>query len=474
MTSDRTLVVDLDGTLVRSNLLLESFWSSFAKSWRTPFEALQALREGRAKLKHKMNDLAEIDADALPYNPAVLDYITTWRSGGGRTALVTAANRHVAERIAGHLGIFDEVHGSDETTNLKGKAKALFLSKHFGDNAFDYIGDADADIPVWQKSHRAIIVDESQRLRNRLARIHSDIVSLKSDPSDARDYLRACRPHQWLKNLLIFLPLLASHNITASGLLAAALAFVSFSLVASGVYVLNDLLDLGSDRAHPRKRNRPFASGAVPIEHGTLMAPLLALAGFLLGLPLGAEFVTALSVYYMATLAYSLHLKRKPVIDICTLAGLYTIRIVAGGLATGTPLSIWLLAFSVFLFFSLAAVKRQAELVDMAASAGAAKTGRDYQVSDLGLITSMATAAGYMSIIVLGLYITSPDVLVLYSNPQLLWGVCAILFYWINRIVMLTHRGQMHDDPVIFAVTDRTSLSCFGLALLVAFCGSLS
>lgn len=474
MPSERILVVDLDGTLVRSNLLLETFWSSFAKSWKTPFEALQALSKGRAKLKHKMNDLAEIDADALPYNPAVLDYITTWRSEGGRTALVTAANRDVAERIAEHLGIFDEVHGSDETTNLKGQAKASFLSKHFGDNAFDYIGDADSDIPVWQKSHRAIVVDDSQRLRNRLAKMHTDIVSLRSYPSNARDYLRAIRPHQWLKNLLIFLPLLASHDITAMGVLAATMAFISFSLVASGVYVLNDLLDLAADRAHPRKRNRPFASGAVPIEHGTLMAPLLALAGLLLGMPLGGEFVSVLIVYYMATLAYSLHLKRKPVIDICTLAGLYTVRIVAGGVATGTPLSVWLLAFSGFLFFSLAAVKRQAELVDLAASAGTSRTGRDYQVSDLGLITSMATAAGYMSIIVLGLYITSPDVLMLYSNPQLLWGVCAILFYWINRIVMLTHRGQMHDDPVIFAVTDRTSLACFGLALFVAACGALT
>lgn len=473
MMSDRVLVVDLDGTLVRSNLLLESFWSSFARNWKTPIRAIQALFEGRSALKHSMTEHCQLEAQSLPYNEAVLSYVRSWRAGGGRCALVTAANQELANQVASHLGIFDEVHGSDMRTNLKGLAKADFLVNRFGDKGFDYIGDASADLPVWQRAKRAILVNVPGAVQKRLKVFHSEIVTLCATDPAPREYLRAMRPHQWLKNLLVFLPLLASHDISGPGLLLGLLAFASFSLVASSVYVLNDLLDLAADRVHPRKSKRPFASGAVPIEHGTAMAPILFMAGLLLSLPLGQEFVGTMLVYFTATLTYSLHFKRQPVIDICMLAGLYTLRIVAGGFATGTHLSVWIIAFSVFLFFSLAAVKRQAELVDNAAAGRSEVSGRDYHVSDLTLVASMATASGYTAILILGLYITSPDILALYARPYMLWGVCAVLFYWINRVVMLTHRGEMHDDPVIFAATDRTSQVCLGLMLLLAIAGTV-
>lgn len=481
MTGGRFLVVDLDGTLVRSDMLLETFWSAFAHSWKTPFRAVQSLAMGRAVLKQRMAGDGPVDVDRLPYNASVLDYIARWRAEGGRTALVTASNQDVAARIAEHLGVFDEVYGSDGATNLKGENKARFLVGRYGDRGFDYIGDARADVPVWQKAMRAIMVNVPPVVRRAVEGAGRgpgrEIVDLSASlPHAALPHAgawgRVMRPHQWMKNLLVFLPLLAAHRIDGESLLLAALAFVAFSLVASSVYVLNDLLDLASDRAHPRKRNRPFASGALPLVHGTWLAPGLLLAGLGVAMLLGQQFLLVILGYYAATMAYSLVLKRQPVIDICTLAGLYTLRIVAGGVATGIEISVWLLAFSIFFFFSLAAVKRQAELVDGKARGLAGAHGRGYRIEDLQLVTAMATASGYIAILVLALYINSPDVTELYRNPPVLWGICMVMFYWINRIVMLTHRGEMHDDPVVFAATDKTSLICFATVVALAVGGS--
>jgi 4-hydroxybenzoate polyprenyltransferase len=198
------------------------------------------------------------------------------------------------------------------------------------------------------------------------------------------------------------------------------------------------------------------------------------IAGLGVALTLGQSFVLTMLAYFIVTTAYSLYLKRQALIDICVLAGLYTARIVAGAVATGIPLSVWLLAFSIFFFFSLAAIKRQAELADAVASGRMASLGRGYRVEDLPMVMTMATAAGYVSILVMGLYVNSPDVLALYANPQVLWGVCLVLFYWINRIVLLTHRGEMHDDPVVFAATDRTSQICFALILGISAVGAVA
>ncbi|MFP4043823.1 MAG: UbiA family prenyltransferase, partial [Rhodosalinus sp.] len=288
-----------------------------------------------------------------------------------------------------------------------------------------------------------------------------------------RPLLRAIRPQQWLKNLLVFLPLLVAHRFTLPAIGEAALAFVVFSLVASSVYLLNDLLDLEADRAHPRKRERPFASGALPLSWGTALAPGLLLAGGLLALPLGPEFLGVMAVYYLVTTAYSFVLKRRLVVDICALAALYTLRIIAGGVATGIPLSVWLLAFSMFFFFSLAATKRQAELVSSAEEGAEKAPGRGYMTDDLPLVSNMAVASGYVSVLVMALYINSPAVTVLYSATEPLWGICLILLYWLSRMVMLAHRGQMHDDPVVFAVKDPVSLLCGALIFALVLSGML-
>ncbi|EYD76136.1 integral membrane protein [Rubellimicrobium mesophilum DSM 19309] len=468
--NDRVLVIDLDGTLVRTDMLFETFWSALGRSWTAPVLALRSLLvSGRSALKAALSKAGPVEVASLPYNDEVLDYIRDWRARGGRTALVTASHQDLADQVAEHLGIFDEVHGSDDASNLKGERKATFLESRFGPGRFDYMGDAPADLPVWEKAHKAVAVGAPRSVRTRLAGLGREVEHLRAGTPALKGYLRALRPHQWLKNLLVVLPLLASHRVTPELLGAALLAFVAFSLVASSVYVLNDLLDLQADRAHPRKRNRPFASGAVPIAHGTAMAPVLMLMGFLAAVPLGGKFVLCLSAYWLATTAYSLMLKRIAVLDIVVLAGLYTLRIVAGALATGIPLSVWLLAFSVFFFFALAAVKRQAELAGQAGDAGTGLRGRGYRVGDLQLVSNMATSSGYVSVLVLALYVNSPAVLGLYSSPALLWGICLVLLFWLSRVMMLTHRGEMHDDPVVFAATDRVSQLCILLCAALGF-----
>lgn len=468
------LVVDLDGTLLRSDLLWESFWEVLGHDWRSPagVALALALRDGRAALKRHLTERTSLEVETLPYDPAVLDRIARWRAAGGRTALVTASDERLARQVGAHLGCFDEIHGSDGQTNLKGPEKARFLRERFG-AGFTYIGDSRADLAVWQEAGAAITANASAGVRAELAQRGIAAEHLAGAAAGPRDYLRALRPHQWLKNLLVFLPLLAGHQFAMATLLQALLAFLAFSAIASSVYVLNDLLDLQADRHHPRKRERPFAAGRIPIAHGAAMTAGLLAAGTLLSVLLGPVFFGVMVLYYVMTTLYSLALKRRIVLDICVLAGLYTIRIVAGGAATGVPLSVWLLAFSIFLFFSLAAIKRQAELVDMAQRRTLKSRGRGYVATDLPFIAQAAVAAGYVSVLVMALYVSSPDVAELYPRPDLLWGICLVLLYWITRVALLTHRGEMHDDPVVFAATDRTSQLCLLAVLLLVIGGTL-
>lgn len=454
------LVVDLDGTLLRSDMLFESFWSAFGRDWRSPFLSAVALRGGRASLKRHLAMTSMVEVETLPYEMKVIAFIEVWRQSGGRTALVTASDRDFAEAIAAHLGIFDEIHGSDGERNLKGEQKGQFLEERFGRQGFAYMGDAAADLPVWQRAAKAITVNASATLRRDAEHACEVTEHLGTNTKSLKPYIKALRPHQWLKNILVFLPMLAAHKLDGQTLLLSLLAFASFSLVASSVYVLNDLLDLAADRAHPRKKERPFASGKIPIAHGTWMAPGLLVLGALLAAGIGGGFFLVMAAYYLMTTAYSLHLKRLIIIDICVLAGLYTVRIVAGSVATNITLSVWLLAFSVFFFLALAAVKRQAELIDSAKRGNLRASGRGYHTDDLPIISMIAIGAGYVAVLVMTLYVNSPAVVKLYALPETLWGVCAVLLYWITRTVMITHRGQMHDDPVVYAAQDRTSQMC--------------
>lgn len=458
---------------MRSDMLYESFWSAFGRDWRSPLLSAAALSRGRASLKRHLATAAMVEASTLPYDGKVIAYIEEWRKAGGRTTLVTASDQAFAQEIADHLGIFDEVHGSDGSQNLKGEKKGAFLEQRFGKKGFAYMGDASADLPVWQRAAKAITVNAPAALRREAERVCEIVDHLETEARSFKPYVKALRPHQWLKNVLVFLPMLAAHQLDGPTFLSSLMALVCFSLVASSVYVLNDLLDLSADRAHPRKRNRPFASGSIPIAHGIPMATGLVLLGVILAALIDWSFLLVMVGYYLLTTAYSLHLKRRIVIDICVLAGLYTARIVAGGVATQLFPSFWLLAFSIFFFLSLAAVKRQAELVDNAAYGKRTATGRGYHVEDLPIISMIAIGAGYASVLVMALYVNSPTVIDLYNQPQALWGVCIALLYWITRTVMIAHRGNMHDDPVIYAAKDRISQICFLIVLSFMVAGAV-
>ncbi len=469
----KVLVVDLDGTLLRSDMLFESFWSAFSRDWRTPVFAAAALIQGRAALKQRLAAASDIDVSTLPFDADVIAYVRAWRAQGGCTALVTASDTVLAERIGAHLDLFDEIHGSDGQRNLKGSEKSRFLTETFGDHGFDYMGDAAADLAVWQGARKAITVNAAPALRKKVDALGQGSEHLTTIRGTGRAYIKALRPHQWLKNILVFVPVLAAHQINTVSALQSLMGFVAFCMIASSVYVLNDLLDLKADRAHPRKCKRPFASGRIPIAHGAFMFGGLIMIGTLLALPLGGQFVLTMMAYFALTTAYSLSLKRRVIVDIITLAGLYTLRLVAGAAATGIPLSIWLMAFSIFIFFSLASVKRQAELVDGAARGQLKASGRGYHVEDLPIISMMGIGSGFVSVLVLMLYVNSPEVQQLYTNPLSLFGICAVMLYWISRIVMLTHRGHMHDDPVVFAAKDRTSQICVVAMAAFAFLGLL-
>jgi 4-hydroxybenzoate polyprenyltransferase/phosphoserine phosphatase len=454
------LIVDLDDTLIRTDSLFENFWSACSVKWDTPVAAALALPRGPLALKERLAAIKTLDPARLPYNQDVLELIRGWRRRGGRTALVTASVQATADAIAEHLGLFDEAHGSIGGVNLKGANKARFLEERFGSAGYVYIGDAPADLPVWESANSAVTVNASTTFRSRVDALGKETAHLPAASPSARDYLQALRPHQWLKNLLIFAPVVAAHQLTPSALLQSLVAFFAFSLVASSTYVLNDLLDLAADRAHPRKRRRPFASGNVKVSHGTWMAPALGLLGGAVALLSGPKLLAMLLAYFVGTTAYSFWLKRMVVIDICVLAVLYTIRILAGSVATGIPTSMWLLAFSTFFFFSLASVKRQAELVDGMATGATKAHGRGYHVDDLPTVSNIAVASGMVSVLVLALYANSEPVRRLYNTPEVLWGMCLILLFWNSRIAILTHRGQMHDDPVVFAARDRVSHCC--------------
>lgn len=461
--ADAVLVVDLDGTLCRTDTLHETLIALLARRPGQLPGLVAALFSGKAAFKRRLAAAHVTPGHALPYDESVLELVRQARAEGRRTALVSASDQAQVDAVAAHLGLFDEAFGTGGTaegTNLGGRSKAAFLTARYGEKGFDYVGDAAVDLPVWAAARQAITAGAGPALRRAAedanggahgAALHLD---RGPGPSRARAMMKALRPHQWSKNVLVFLPMLAAHDL--SGLPAALAAFVAFCLTASSVYLVNDLVDLEADRAHPRKRARPFAAGTLPVAWGVALAPLLVLAAVAIALIwTPPAFLAALLAYYVVTFAYSFWLKRKALVDVLTLAGLYTARIVAGAAATAVALSPWMLGFSMFLFLALAAVKRQAELAQQ--DPGKKAAGRGYETSDLPLLREMALASGFAAVVVFALYISSEDVLRLYPTPEALWLICPLLLYWIGRMVLMTHRGHMTDDPIVFAARDWPS-----------------
>ena len=470
LSSSVPLIIDLDGTLLHSDLLIESALGFVRdhplQSWRL----LPWLLQGKAVLKQQLASAVHIDAATLPYNHDVLDLIRQQRAQGRRIVLATASHRLLAQKVAEHLQLFDEVLATADNHNLSAGNKAAALVQGFGERGFDYAGNSRDDIAVWQHARKAIVVNGSAALSAQAGK-HCELAQVLPAQSSWRHWLRSLRLHQWVKNLLIFVPLLTAHRFSESHLaLLGLLAFLCFSVCASSLYLLNDMLDLRDDRQHPHKRTRPLPAGRIPLQTALLLAPLLLVASIALGwLLLPPLFTPVLLGYAALTLLYSVWLKQWMIIDVLTLALLYIVRLLAGAVAFAVPLSFWLLAFALFLFVSLALVKRYAELTAKAAAGFAAETRvRGYQLSDSSLLGMLGTSSGYIAVLVLALYINDPNTLKLYRQPEFIWFACPLLLGWISRVWLLAHRGQMNEDPVLFAVQDRSSL-CLGALFLLVF-----
>lgn len=458
--SEPILYVDLDGTLIATDLLHESFLSAMKRSPWVAIQCVGWLLKGRACLKEELAARATIDAASLPYRESVLSFLREEKANGRRLVLATASWNSLAQAVAAHLGLFDDVIATSKAGNVKGEAKAKHLIDRCGAKGFDYMGDSSADHAVWKHSRHAYVVDDTGRLASAIQPdVHVKRVFSPEKPVPRwKAAVKAMRPHQWAKNLLVLLPLIAAHKLRDGPLLLASLqAIMAFSLVASSAYLLNDLLDLASDRAHHSKRRRPLASGALSIPAGMILGVSSLMGGLLLSLRLPLAFQATLLAYFTLTVAYSFWLKRVAVLDVVTLASLYTLRIIAGSFVIAMPLSFWLLAFAMFIFFSLALVKRYAELLALEEAGISKAPGRGYGEHDAQLVLAMGSASAMVSALVLALYMNGDTIKALYRHPDALWLLCPLLLYWIGRIWLLAARGEMNEDPVLFAVRDSTS-----------------
>jgi 4-hydroxybenzoate polyprenyltransferase/phosphoserine phosphatase len=473
MNHDLPLCVDCDGTLIRTDLLHESLLLLSKRSWSAVLALPFWLLKGKAHFKQRVAERVTIDFSTLPYNEDVLKLIRDARASGQTTVLATAAPLTQAEGLARHLGLFDRIEATSETVNLAGTNKAERLAQAFGRGGFAYAGNSKDDLPVWRASGGAIVVSSSASLRRAASKAAPMLASISCTRAGLTTYAKAIRVHQWLKNLLVFVPLLAAHQVWNGRAAAdAALAFVAFSLCSSAVYVTNDLLDLRADREHHRKRFRPFASGTIPISTGILMAAFLLAASAALCARLPLVFRLTVATYFALTCLYTFWLKHQVVVDVMLLASLYTSRIIAGAAATSIVPSFWLLAFAIFVFLSLAIVKRYSEMLVAKLQNKTMAAGRGYMVSDMPVLMCLGAAAGYNAVLIMALYVHSTDVEDLYPQPWALWAALPPLLYWISRIWMKAHRGEVHDDPVVFAATDKQSWLLGGFVVCALFWAS--
>lgn len=462
------LCVDLDGTLIETDTLFEATLALVRSRPVAIFSILLWALRGKAYLKSRVAAESPLDVTLLPVQKDFLLYLEQQFQRGRQLILATAAHYRFADQIAGRFGIFSEVVATTDTHNLRGRAKSEVLCERFGRGGFDYAANAFADLPVWQDAAEAILVNASTSLSNTLSRRRINVSRVFRKRRGAwKAFLRAIRPHQWSKNVLLFAPLLLSHQIfNVRKLTSCLVAFVAFSLCASGVYLLNDLLDLESDRRHVKKRFRALASGLLSIPVAVAAVPALTGAAFAIGyFLLGSSFALVLVGYWCATVAYSFWLKRVLLVDVIALAALYTLRVIAGGVATNIIVSPWTFLFSAALFLSLALMKRYSELLNLKGAADFAH-GRAYCASDAIILACAGLASGYASVVVMALYINSPEVTLLYSHPLWLWPICLLQSYFISRFWLLAHRGVVQDDPVVVALKDRVSYFIAGVSFL--------
>lgn len=464
--TERPLCVDLDGTLVKSDTFVDSL---MVLARRHPVAFLRAplwALKGKAFVKSQVASLVTLDAAHLPYNRPLLDYLRDEHAAGRKLYLATGADRVLARNVANHLGIFEDVIASDGTTNLTGQNKLERLEQRFPD--FDYIGNALPDLPILQGAREAMLANPDLRLNSALKNRNIPVSRSFIDRSRVPFALaKGLRVHQWAKNLLVFLPLLLAHSLRPGPVLIAVAAFFCFCFMASATYIFNDLLDLETDRVHLNKRKRAFAAGDLSVTAGLGISFSLAALALIIAAYLPRTFLIYLLLYFVTTLAYTLSLKRIVLVDVVVLSSLYTIRMMAGSAATQTPVSPWLAAFSIFLFLSLAMVKRFSELQNLHARGVNPTNGRGYLLSDIEQLRSFGTSSAYASIVIFALYINGHDVVALYHHPNRMWLITPLLILWVSRVWLLASRGLLDEDPVVFALSDRMSLLLgLGVALI--------
>jgi 4-hydroxybenzoate polyprenyltransferase/phosphoserine phosphatase len=470
-TAPRPLCVDLDGTLVKTDTFAQALLQLIRIRPAALFSIPGWAKHGLAAFKKQVAREIQLDPAALPYQPELLRYLKNEQQKGRNLILATASDQSVARRVAEHLGIFSDIIASDGTVNLKADRKRKALVEKFGEGGFDYAGNAADDLEVWASAAKTIAVNPSSSVRRALS--GQRIQTFDDRPPKWQAWLKALRVQQWMKNVLIFLPMLLAQELTTPVLyVQAVIAFFAFSFLASSIYVVNDLMDLHADQHHPRKNRRPFAAGNLSLLSATVAVPLLVVMALILAQFLTFSFCGILLFYLLLTTLYSWRIKQLFLLDVLTLAGFYTIRILAGTAAYGVATSGWLIAFSISIFFSLALVKRYAELRE-ALEAHPEKIGargRGYHARHLPWLSRLGLLAGIFSAIVLGLYITSEKVVVFYNTPAALWGLCPLVLYWIARIWKLAIRGELSDDPLEFAATDRQTwiIGALGIVLLIA------
>ena len=461
------LVVDVDGTLIRTDLLQEASLQFLARHPAEAWRLLPWAMSGKAGLKAALANRVDPGCDTVPLCEEVVECIRAAQAEGRPVYLASASDVRYVELLAERIGGIAGAFGTEDGHNLSGVDKARRLSEYFGDQGFDYVGNDGVDIPVWQAARSQLVVSTGRRFSAHVRKRFPEAEILTEQARGSDPYVRSLRVHQWAKNALVFLPLIAGHTFDPDSLARTVLAFFCFCMAASSAYVINDLFDLPGDRAHHRKRNRPFASGDLPVSHGPAFAALLLGLALIPTLLLPWWFTAVLTLYVASTLTYSLYLKRQLLVDVIMLGALYTMRVLGGVAAVGVAQSPWLLMFSLFLFLCLAIVKRCSELVARGAAGESETIGRGYRVEDLNIMLGLGAAAGYGSVLVVALYIASPEVQRLYTDPMALWLICPLLLYWVSRILILSNRNQLHDDPVVFALTDRASWVTGALSALV-------
>jgi 4-hydroxybenzoate polyprenyltransferase len=466
------LCVDLDGTLIKTDSLYELFLLLFKKNPLYCIIAISWLMKSKAHFKAEITKRVQLSAESLPYNQDVIDYIKA-QDPKRKILLVTGSNKKVADSVAEYLGLFDEVIASDSNINLTGNNKKDHLVERFGDattdnnkSGFEYIGNEKTDLPVWKVAKKVSVVSQDNSFLNEVKTSFENVETFITPTPTIKNYLKGIRLHQWVKNLLVFIPLFLDHRFNdGQAFVQVLLTFFGLSILASFTYIINDLLDLESDRLNKTKRKRPFASGLISIKQSVVMMAVLFVILVAILTQLSASVVLVLMIYLAATLSYSFYLKRVAMLDVTMLAGLFSLRIIAGIVAINSSWSFWLLAFSMFFFLSLAFAKRFSEIENLRKEGREKASGRGYTIADLPMLNSSGVAAGYISILVVALYIDSEKVQRMYAHPEILWLICPPLLFWIGRIWLITGRGEMHEDPIVFAIKDKVSL------LVVSLCG---